>query len=101
MITALFVLCLSIWLFYEGRKRGSSRLEIAALIIITIQLAKWPFFLSTNLSYAFLGLTGAAWAFYRFLKTKNQDVLTLSILVLLLGLVFLSQGLSPTLFTSK
>lgn len=93
MLISLGVLAGCCWLFYKFYKTKSTRTLYAGILILLLQLSRWPLFLPIKICFALVSFSAAAMIFYdTYYKNKNKNAFIYIILFIGFGAVFLVEA---------
>jgi len=99
MIETIVVVLGSLWFFYKWITKGEMKYLLISLVLIALQLSRWPFFLNVNLVFGIISIIGAVLMGIEFYVKKGiasiypYIIILLGIGALLIAEAFFSQKL--------
>ena len=82
-----------LWFLYKLIATNETKYLLISLVLITLQLSRWPLFLNTNLAFGLIGIIGAVlMGVEYFIKKRITSVYLYILLFLGMGGVFLTQS---------
>lgn len=93
VILSLVIFAGACWLFYKFYKTKNTRSLYAGILILLVQLSRWPFFFPIKVSFALMSFCAAIMVFFdTYYKSKNKNAFLYIILFLGFGAVFLVEA---------
>lgn len=94
MIDTMIVLLGCFWMLYKSYKKKDVKIVYLVIILLLFQLSQWPLYLPIFVSFGLQSIFAGGLVFYEYyIKLKDRLAVTLSILFVAFGLIFLGQAI--------